>query len=145
MTLLAMYSPTFSVGLGRYIRSLFIKPCKVLSMGLSTWTIWLYQLPLVIKFTPTNVSCITAGAKHHQKEAGVRERYKLCTKSYIGCRSNFFSDSVVVEWKEESQTLQTKAIKEATVSGKKVGQLNVVGPKFQDKISASTYGGELTL
>ena len=145
MTLLATYSPTFLVGLVRYIRSLFIEPCEVPSIGLSTWTIWLHQLPLVIRFTPINVFCVTTRARHHQEGAGVRECYKLCTKSYIGCRSNSFPDLVVVEWEEESQTLQTKAIKRAIVSGEKVDQLNAAGRKSRDLISALTYSGEVTL
>ena len=39
---------------------------------------------------------------------------------------------MVVEWQEESQTLQTKAIEEATLSGEKVGQLNAAGLKSWD-------------
>ena len=55
------------------------------------------------------------------KKGQVYKRYRLCTKSYIDYRSNSFPDPVVVEWKEESQTLQIKVIKRAIVSGKKVG------------------------
>ena len=65
MNLLAVYSPAFSIWLVRYIRSLFIKPYKVPSMGLSTQTVWLHQLPRLITFTYTYVSCVIAGAGHH--------------------------------------------------------------------------------
>ena len=41
----------FLVGLVMYIRSLSIEPWEVLSMGLSTRTVWFYQLPRAIRFT----------------------------------------------------------------------------------------------
>ena len=145
MTLLATYSPAFLVGLVRYIRSLFIKSCKVSSMGLSTRTIWLHQLSLLIRFTPTNVFCVTARAKHYQEGADVRKHYKLCTKSYTCCRSNSFPDPVVVEWENESWILQTKAIERVTMSDEKVGQLNAAKLKSWDLISTSNYSREITL
>ena len=82
MTLLATYNPAFLIRLVRYIRYLFIKPFKVPSIGLLTRSIWLHQLPLVIRFTPIKVFSVIARIKHYQEGAGVRKHYKLCTKSY---------------------------------------------------------------
>ena len=76
--------------------------------------------------------------------ATVRKLYKWFIKSYINCRSNSFPDPVMVEWEEESQTLLTKAIEKATVSGEKVGQLNAARAKSRDSTSASTFGEKVT-
>ena len=65
MSLLAAYSPTFLVQLVRYIRSLFIKPFEVLSLGLLTQTVWLHQLPQAIKFPYTYVFYFTAGIEQY--------------------------------------------------------------------------------
>ena len=57
--------------------------------------------------------------------------YKILQKT--DCKSNSFSDLVVVEQEEKSQTLQTKTIERTTLSiKKKRGQLNAAGLKSWD-------------
>ena len=135
MTVLTTYSPSLSAQL-----------CEVIGIDLpSTKEFYYITCPPEIRFTYTYVACVITRAGHHLKGVTIRARYKLCTKSYTRCRSNSFPNPVVAKWKKESRTLQTKAIKEVTVSGKKVGQLNLTRPMFWDSISASTYGGEVLL
>ena len=53
------------------------------------------------------------------------------TLQKTGCKSNSFSDLLVMEQEEKSRILQTKAIIEAIVSDEeKRSQLNTTGRKF---------------